>query len=105
MVTQLGQSGDLGEMDPGVSLPLRLRRTQGHRDQGVAESPHSGRMSYLGQPLALSVVVMGIARTLTPQRMFEPLRERLGGHETRLGVPRPLPRLHPAPGGVPARFP
>src|SRR5262249_1642685 len=39
-------------MDPGVSLPLRLRRTQGHRDQGVADSdapPHPGRMSYLGR--------------------------------------------------------
>ena len=42
-------------------------------------------MSYLGQLVALSAVVMGIAQTLTKERMFEPLRERLGGHETWLG--------------------
>ncbi len=42
-------------------------------------------MSYLGQRVALSAVVMGIAQTLTKERMFEPLRQRLGGQETWLG--------------------
>jgi len=42
-------------------------------------------MSYLGQLVALSAVVMGIAQTLTKERMFEPLRQRLGGSETWLG--------------------
>jgi hypothetical protein len=36
-------------------------------------------MSYLGRLLALSAVVMGIAQTITPERMFQRLRERLGG--------------------------
>lgn len=42
-------------------------------------------MSHLGQLLALSAVVMGIAQTITKERIFEPLRERLGGQETWLG--------------------
>jgi len=42
-------------------------------------------MSYLGQLLAVSAVVMGIAQTITRERIFEPLRTRLGGHETWLG--------------------
>ena len=42
-------------------------------------------MSYLGQLLALPAVVMGIAQTITKERIFEPLREALGGHETWLG--------------------
>lgn len=42
-------------------------------------------MSYLGQLLALSAVVMGIAQTVTKERLFESLRERLGGHDTWLG--------------------
>ncbi|MGZ6131849.1 MAG: DUF1360 domain-containing protein [Myxococcaceae bacterium] len=42
-------------------------------------------MSYLGQLVALPAVVMGIAQTLTRERMFEPLRQRLGGNETWLG--------------------
>ncbi len=42
-------------------------------------------MSHLGQLLAVSAVVMGIAQTITRERIFEPLRERLGGHETWLG--------------------
>jgi hypothetical protein len=42
-------------------------------------------MSHLGQLLALSAVVMGIAQTITRERIFEPLRERLGGQETWLG--------------------
>ncbi|MGZ6133025.1 MAG: hypothetical protein ACXWK9_01135 [Myxococcaceae bacterium] len=42
-------------------------------------------MSYLGQLVALSAVVMGIAQTLTRERMFESLRQRLGGNETWLG--------------------
>ena len=42
-------------------------------------------MSFVGQLLALSAVVMGIAQTLTKERLFEPLRERLGGNDTWLG--------------------
>jgi len=42
-------------------------------------------MSQLGQLLAVSAVVMGIAQTLTRERLFEPLRARLGGHETWFG--------------------
>jgi Protein of unknown function (DUF1360) len=42
-------------------------------------------MSYFGHLVALSAVVMGIAQTLTRERLFEPLRSRLGGHETWLG--------------------
>ena len=42
-------------------------------------------MSYLGRLLALSAVVMGIAQTITRERMFEALRERLGGQATWLG--------------------
>jgi hypothetical protein len=42
-------------------------------------------MSYLGQLLALSAVVMGIAQTVTRERLFESLRNRLGGHDTWLG--------------------
>jgi uncharacterized protein DUF1360 len=42
-------------------------------------------MSYLGQLLALSAVVMGIAQTVTKERLFEPLRNRLGGQDTWLG--------------------
>ena len=42
-------------------------------------------MSYLGQLLALSAVVMGLSQTLTRERLFEPLRNRLGGQETWLG--------------------
>ena len=54
----------------------------------VAESAaphHPGPMSYLGQLLALSAVVMGIAQTVTRERLFEPLRNRLGGQATWLG--------------------
>jgi uncharacterized protein DUF1360 len=42
-------------------------------------------MSYLGQLLALSAVVMGIAQTVTKERLFEPLRNRLGGQDSWLG--------------------
>ena len=42
-------------------------------------------MSYLGQLLAVSAVVMGIAQTVSRERLFEPLRNRLGGHDTWLG--------------------
>ncbi len=55
---------------------------------GIADSgppPHPADMSYLGQLLAVAAVVMGIAQTITRERMFEPLRNRLGGHETWLG--------------------
>ena len=36
-------------------------------------------MSYLGQLVAVSAVVMGIAQTVTRERLFESLRNRLGG--------------------------
>ena len=42
-------------------------------------------MSYLGQLLALSAVVMGIAQTVTRERLFESLRNRLGGQDSWLG--------------------
>jgi hypothetical protein len=35
--------------------------------------------------LAVSAVVMGLAQTLAKEKLFEPLRERLGGKETWLG--------------------
>src|SRR5678815_5687250 len=47
--------------------------------------PHPPLMSYLGQLLALSAVVMGIAQTVTKERLFEPLRNRLGGRDSWLG--------------------
>jgi hypothetical protein len=42
-------------------------------------------MSSLGHLVALSAVVMGIAQTLTKERLFQPLRSRLGGHDTWVG--------------------
>jgi hypothetical protein len=48
-------------------------------------------MSQLGQLLALSAVVMGIAQILTRERLFESIRNRLGGHDAWLGVPGLLP--------------
>jgi hypothetical protein len=35
--------------------------------------------------LAVSAVVMGLAQTLAKERIFQPLRDRLGGKETWLG--------------------
>ncbi|HZJ53178.1 MAG TPA: DUF1360 domain-containing protein [Myxococcaceae bacterium] len=35
--------------------------------------------------MALSAVVMGIAQTVTKERLFEPLRNRLGGRDSWLG--------------------
>jgi predicted membrane metal-binding protein len=37
------------------------------------------------QLLMVSAVVMGLSQTLTRERIFEPLRARLGGKETWLG--------------------
>ncbi|HEX5749628.1 MAG TPA: hypothetical protein VFZ09_25585 [Archangium sp.] len=42
-------------------------------------------MTDLFQLFAVSAVVMGIAQTLTKERIFAPLRERLGGKETWCG--------------------
>jgi hypothetical protein len=39
----------------------------------------------LFQLLAVSAVVMGMAQTIAKERIFEPVRERLGGKETWLG--------------------
>jgi hypothetical protein len=39
----------------------------------------------LAQLLMVSAVVMGLSQTLTRERIFEPLRSRLGGRETWLG--------------------
>jgi uncharacterized membrane protein len=39
----------------------------------------------LFQLLAVSAVVMGLAQTITKEKIFEPLRDRLGGKETWLG--------------------
>ena len=42
-------------------------------------------MSDIAQLFAVSAVTMGIAYTLTRERIFAPLRKRLGGKETWLG--------------------
>lgn len=39
----------------------------------------------LWQLLAVSAVVMGLAQTISREKLFEPLRRRLGGKETWLG--------------------
>jgi hypothetical protein len=39
----------------------------------------------LAQLLMVSAVVMGLSQTLTKERIFEPLRARLGGRQTWLG--------------------
>jgi hypothetical protein len=39
----------------------------------------------IAQLLMVSAVVMGLSQTLTRERLFEPLRTRLGGKETWLG--------------------
>jgi predicted membrane metal-binding protein len=40
---------------------------------------------HIVQLLMVSAVVMGLSQTLTRERIFEPLRARLGGRETWLG--------------------
>jgi hypothetical protein len=42
----------------------------------------TGRILHL---LAVSAVVMGLAQTIAKERIFEPLRDRLGGKETWFG--------------------
>ncbi|ATB41940.1 hypothetical protein CYFUS_007416 [Cystobacter fuscus] len=42
-------------------------------------------MTDLFQLFAVSAVVMGISQTITRERLFEPLRERLGGKEKLCG--------------------
>jgi hypothetical protein len=42
-------------------------------------------MTDLFQLLAVAAVVMGISQTIAKERIFEPLREKLGGKETWLG--------------------
>ena len=42
-------------------------------------------MSALGQLLAVSAVVMGLSYTIAKERLFAPLRDRLGGKETWYG--------------------
>jgi hypothetical protein len=42
-------------------------------------------MAALAKLLAVSLVVMGLSHTLTRERLFEPLRRRLGNKETWLG--------------------
>lgn len=42
-------------------------------------------MSALGRLLAVSLVVMGLSHTIARERIFAPLRGRLGGKETWLG--------------------
>jgi hypothetical protein len=41
--------------------------------------------SSLAQLLGVSAVVMGLSQTLARERIFQPLRDRLGGKETWLG--------------------
>lgn len=42
-------------------------------------------MHGLGQLLAVSLIVMGLSHTIARERIFEPLRTRLGGKQTWLG--------------------
>ena len=42
-------------------------------------------MHGVGQLLAVSLIVMGLSHTIARERIFEPLRARLGGKETWLG--------------------
>jgi CBS domain containing-hemolysin-like protein len=42
-------------------------------------------VSEIGQVAAVAAVVMGMAHTLTKERIFAPLRDALGGKETWLG--------------------
>jgi len=42
-------------------------------------------MHGVGQLLAVSLIVMGLSHTIARERIFEPLRLRLGGKETWLG--------------------
>jgi len=42
-------------------------------------------MHGVGQLLAVSLVVMGVSHTIARERIFEPLRARLGGKDTWLG--------------------
>jgi uncharacterized membrane protein len=42
-------------------------------------------MTGIGQLLAVSLIVMGLSHTIARERIFEWLRARLGGKETRLG--------------------
>jgi hypothetical protein len=58
----------------------------------VALRPVAGAIATLGgvgsdlfQLFAVAAVVMGLSQTLTRERLFAPLRERLGGKETWLG--------------------
>jgi hypothetical protein len=44
-----------------------------------------GGMNDLFQLFAVAAVVMGISQTIARERIFEPLREKLGGKETWLG--------------------
>jgi len=42
-------------------------------------------MSGIAQLLAVALVVMGLSHTITRERIFAPLRQRLGGKDTWLG--------------------
>jgi hypothetical protein len=42
-------------------------------------------MPPLRQLVVVSFLVMGVAHTISKERLFAPLRERLGGHQTWLG--------------------
>jgi len=42
-------------------------------------------MHGVGQLLAVSLIVMGLSHTIARERIFAPLRDRLGGKETWLG--------------------
>src|SRR3954471_949810 len=42
-------------------------------------------MSAVGRLLAVSLVVMGLSHTIARERIFAPVRDRLGGKETWLG--------------------
>jgi Protein of unknown function (DUF1360) len=47
--------------------------------------PTFGGMTDVFQLFAISAVVMGLSQTIARERLFEPLREKLGGKETWFG--------------------
>lgn len=68
------------------------RRETARLPDRAPATPHAGTTDGgvvierdLWQLLAVSAVVMGLAQTISREKLFEPLRDRLGGKETWLG--------------------
>ena len=74
------------QLEDFVGLMRRLFRGEvvfGHDGPaGIAAVGLLMQGSSLGQLLAVSAVVMGLSQTVTKERLFEPLRSRLGGKTT-----------------------